>query len=290
MSMLLGTGYAVPNFGDCVSHILYGTLSGKKINRTHLLDDHETIHYVTIGSVLRLTNPKHIIMGSGFISESDCLGKGDYAEPVAWKVYRRPFRILSVRGPRTWLKLYQMGITTPKIFGDPIILFPLIYNREVDMINQIGFIPHYADANSSAFTQMYRRLESKYTSKNINILCGNSYKEFIDEVNRSEYIISSSLHGVIVGLVYGKKTIFVNYSDKVIGSNFKFYDFFESVGITYEIPEATDPDILDKYIRFDKKRFGLIGHDIINVCPFIEPGRKAELCAKWDTHCEKKLK
>ena len=42
-------------------------------------------------------------------------------------------------------------------------------------------------------------------------MVGENFKKLIDEINECKYIISSSLHGVIMGLIY-KKTIFLEFS------------------------------------------------------------------------------
>ena len=69
--------------------------------------------------------------------------------------------------------------------------------------------------------------------KIININTGEDYKTFIEDIKSCEYIISSSLHGIIMGIIYFKKVLYMKFSDKVIGGMFKFNDFFSSLEIKY---------------------------------------------------------
>ena len=52
-----------------------------------------------------------------------------------------------------------------------------------------------------------------------------------------------------MGIVYKKKTIYVSFSDKVIGNGFKFEDFFKSINITYKNINKYDIGILDNVIN-----------------------------------------
>lgn len=69
----------------------------------------------------------------------------------------------------------------------------------------------------------------------IDILVGTNYKKIIDKILSCEVIISSSLRGVILGVIYKKKTVFTEFSDKVVENGFKFFDFFESLDINYNV-------------------------------------------------------
>ena len=62
----------------------------------------------------------------------------------------------------------------------------------------------------------------------VNLLTKN-IENVIDEILACEYIISSSLHGIIVANVYQIPAIWLRYSDKLSGDDIKFYDYFSSV-------------------------------------------------------------
>ena len=61
--------------------------------------------------------------------------------------------------------------------------------------------------------------------------------EVIADVDKCEYILSSSLHGVIAADSLGIPNAWILLSDKVLGSGFKFYDYASAFGMKYE-PEC----------------------------------------------------
>ena len=189
-----------------------------------------------------------------------------------------PKKIISVRGPKSRQKLLSMGLDCPENYGDPLILFPSIYTpKTLTIKNKIGIIPHYVDFDNKNVKTLIKNLEKQnFDVKKINILVGEDYKKFIDEINECETIISSSLHGVIMSLVY-KKTIQINFSNKVIGKNFKFDDFYESIGIDYKIKNNLTHKILDNPIILNYKNLIETGTKLIGICPFINIERKKEL-------------
>ncbi len=269
---------STPNFGDCIADVFFAQLAEKET----LSVPHDTSieSYLTVGSHLRIANTYHTIIGSGFISENDDLGKGDWNEYTN-TVYSIPKKIISVRGPKTREKMIEMGVDCPQHYGDPLFLFPLIYLPKTTVKYKIGLIPHYIDKKSPAFLQLYRELSSKYTIKLIDIETGENYKKFIDDISECETIISSTLHGVILSLAYFKKTIWTRFSDKVIGGDFKFQDFFASLYIQYKDVPSNDPKLLESIIQVEKSHMFNIGLDILNCCPFIQKKRLELLNKLW---------
>lgn len=268
------------NLGDSISDIFFNKLSNKKFKNVNFA--YKNTSYLTIGSILIKCKSNNIVYGSGFISENDNLGSPDNSE---WKyenkVYEIPKKILSVRGPKTRNKLLKMGIDCPENYGDPLIILPLIYNNENININcKIGLIPHFQDINNEKFKWLNNDIKKQKIKTKIIDIKTKDYQKFINEIKECEYIISSSLHGVIISLVYGKKVILTNFS-KLIGDTFKFYDFFESLGIKYNILEYNDKNLLNNTIKYDKDNLIKIGKDIINTCPFLDDNVKNTLSNNW---------
>jgi pyruvyltransferase len=165
-------------------------------------------------------------------------------------------------------------------------------NNQIDDINKkkekesiIGIIPHYVDKNNKNLKELVKNLKKEgYNVKIIDIEVGDKYKKLIDEINKCEYIISSSLHGVIMGVVYKKKTVFIEFSNKVIGDKFKFYDFFGSMDIDYEYKHLLNKDLLDNTINIDYEVLKDKSSKFIDVIPFIDNNRKDELKNILDGH------
>ncbi len=266
-----GGGSGKPNnFGDCVNKVFFTELLN--VNDLKFEKNNTTYHYITTGSIFTHVNKYSIVWGTGCISENCEIG-GNNFKSNSNKVIQKPNKIFSVRGPRTRNKLLQMGIECPENYGDPLLLFPILYNNfEIKTTIKYGIIPHYADAKTETLSNLVNNLNLSQTgnTKIINIIMIDSeYKKFIDQILSCEYIISSSLHGVMMGIIYRKKTIFVEFSNSVIGNKFKFFDFFESIGISYDVKNIHDITILNNVIKVDydlvKKRI----ENMIESCPFI---------------------
>lgn len=261
------------NFGDGVNNIFWKLITKKKITNELNLE-----HYITTGSIMCLVKSNSIIFGTGFISDNGDLGGGNWKSNKS-KIINKPIKVISVRGPLSRKKLLNKKIECPENYGDPLILFPCIYNKFTEINeNIIGIIPHYIDKNSVLLKKLINNLKkTNIKIKIIDIMVGENFKKLIDEINECKYIISSSLHGVIMGLIYKKKTIFLEFSKNVIGNKFKFHDFFGSLDINYNYKALYNEEILENSINIDYKKLNNLGSKMIDICPFIEKNRKDEL-------------
>ncbi|MCT8429895.1 hypothetical protein KYT89_28240 [Klebsiella pneumoniae] len=79
----------------------------------------------------------------------------------------------------------------------------------------------------------YDYFKNKYRSnKNIKVidLKTKDIEFVVDEIISCEYILSTSLHGVIVAQAYDIPTLWIKHND-INTDGIKFYDYFDSVGI-----------------------------------------------------------
>lgn len=257
------------NFGDSINSIFIDFLADKQYIYKKTPD---VLHYMVTGSVLHFSNSNSIIFGSGFISEKSGLGSG------------KPNKVIAVRGPLTRDKFIKMNIECPEIYGDPLILFPLLYNPSIKaQPRTIGIIPHFIDLNTDTLKNLVNNLKNNgFAVKVIDIRVGTKYKPFIDAIMECETIISSSLHGMIMGIVYRKSTILVQFSKKVIGDLFKFNDFFGSLNIEYSVKNIYDINLLKNTILVDYTRLKEVGDTLIDSAPFIEEERKVKLKSEYN--------
>ena len=265
------------NFGDAINKLFWEILT----NGTIYYNGNE-LHYLTTGSIMCLVDEKSIIFGTGFISQHGDIGGGDFKSTSNRKI-KKPHSVIAVRGPLSRQKLLDFEIDCPENYGDPLLLMPCInYNCLEINKNIIGIIPHYIDKNNNNYKLLKKNLEKdKYVVKFIDIEVGSNHKKLIDDINSCKYIISSSLHGVMMGIVYKKRTIFVEFGDKVVGNGFKFQDFFKSININYKNINTYDTKILDNVINVDYKYLVSTGVKLISLIPFIETERKTELIDKY---------
>lgn len=209
------------NWGDALNHYIFHKITGRSVKRVNPLFGK---HYLGIGSILSAANSRSIVLGAGYISESS-------------KVKESPSRIISVRGPKTRDLLLKQGISCPNVFGDCALAMPMVYFPKKNIKHKIGFIPHFKDAKNSV-AKVFCSIDSV---KYIDIM--QSTESFINEILECEFIVSSSLHGLIAADAYGIPNVWVKISDNILGDDFKFHDYYESVNHFDVLPLALSDGI-----------------------------------------------
>lgn len=242
------------NWGDALNPILIESLSGKKPKLSEEIINlkNENV-YSVIGSILGIIHNKNLVVwGSGFISSSS-----------RFKV--RPRKVCAVRGPLTRKLIINQGIDCPEVYGDPALLYPLFYKPSFEEKYKLGVIPHFIDQNH----QLMNIFKNDPNILVINIL--SEINEVVDNICKCELIASSSLHGIIAADAYEIPSIWVEFSENVVGDGFKFFDYFESVGRTNEKPfriteNTTIQDIYDQYKSY---KIDIDLGKLLDVCPFL---------------------
>ena len=244
------------NWGDVVNPFIIEKLSGKKVIHVNsIFNIRNKPVYSVIGSILQHSTlsriNKLIIWGSGVISNEKNL------------VYQNA-DIYAVRGPLTRERLVQSGYKCPEVYGDPVLLFPILYPKKTNKKYKLGIIPHYVDYDNKLLSKLR-------SDKEILIISVNSeITSFVDQVLSCEMIASSSLHGLILADSYNIPSIWIKLSDKIIGGDFKFQDYFLSVGRNNEKPimldHSADKSMIVKSLRnYDLK---IDKQKLLRACPF----------------------
>lgn len=215
------------NIGDDVNLILFKQLTGKTImNLDEFFHKSSLVNIMGIGSIIDWkTNQNAIVWGSGVLL-SDTKINSD----------RKPIKVLSVRGKLTQEYLLNQDIYCPNIYGDPALLLPLLYKPQISSSNKIGIIPHYVDLFDSRLHDFISQNENVIL---IDIRNYKNWTDIIDLICSCKCIISSSLHGLILSDAYGIPNIWVKFSDKIKGNDFKYYDYF-SIVERYDVPICFD--------------------------------------------------
>lgn len=211
-------------------------------------------NYLCIGSIISHGNKNSIVWGAGCISQNSHI-------PALKKVY-------VVRGPKTRELLMQAGISCPENYGDPVLLLPLIYNPHTTSSNKIGVILNAADEQSEILDII--KNNDSYTF--ISMAHYSDWREVVLKITQCRLVLSSSLHGLIISDAYNIPNIWVSIDNckNIIGGNFKYLDYFESVKRhqkePVELSEILHNDINDYMDMTEKPQIDL--KPIIENCPF----------------------
>ena len=226
---------SVANWGDHINPYIIEKMTGKTILQSTF---GWTEHLLAVGSILRNANSKSIVWGSGFISKTS-------------KFRGTPKKIAAVRGPLTGQRLTELGYENPQVYGDPALLMPCFYNPKIEKQHKIGLVAHYAEKND-AIVEHLASLGIYLVDIQLPV------EEFVDELCKCETIISSSMHGLIAADAYGIPNRWLMLSDKLVGGEFKFHDYYNAIGVFNETPikttELTSIDNLDALIALTSKK------------------------------------
>lgn len=249
------------NWGDDINRYFIEYISDLTIlakNVSRIYRNIDVTNYLCIGSVLGLyDNPQMNVWGSGLISNNI-------------KVRQPIGRIYSVRGPLTRAELIKQGIDCPQIYGDPALLVSRYYKPNVNKKYKLGIIPHYCDEDNIYLKNFVEKRDDVVI---IRMRHYSNWKDVPDMICSCEFVISSSLHGLIVSDSYGIPNLWVSFSDKITGGKFKFLDYFASVNREEQEPvEIISVDSLYDICNFKEFKVApkIDYRSIFEACPFKE--------------------
>lgn len=206
------------NFGDELSHILTNTLLDKsfsKLYHNHRDKNHESM--IGVGSYIHAGKEGDKIWGSGILDNF----KHNNLKKLKYH---------SVRGYKTIEKIKKAGVDIKDIkIGDPALILPYLYKPEVNekFKNKIVVIPNHAKMD------LYEKRMKEIKDKNNEYIlidpCLTNIKTIIDAIYSSKFVISSSLHGLIISDAYKKENVW--FYEKMEYGDFKYYDYYSSIKI-----------------------------------------------------------
>lgn len=247
------------NWGDALSPILVELLSGKKA--MHVVGNHHD-RYMAIGSLLDDANERTEVWGSGFIREKGA-------------VVGRPRAIHAVRGPLSRSLLLKQGIDCPELYGDPALLLPRFFNPDVSKRYSVGIVPHYID-KANPWLERYRN------DPQVLILdIESGVQNFVRAVKSCEVILSSSLHGLICADSYGVPNVWIQFSDDVIGGDFKFRDYRLSIGAEEPKPLrlTEETSLMFAASKAVQRPLNIDLRKLMLACPFLSESLRDEIRA-----------
>jgi pyruvyltransferase len=240
-----------PNFGDALTPWLIRKLNGSYPR--FVRPDDLRHKYFAVGSIVRYSGPACTIWGSGIMNRYDPIS------PDA--------RLLAVRGPLTRARALECGAECPEIFGDPALLLPRLY--QAPMMKRLGggLVPHFADAPRLSAAP---RLPGQLRLIDIQ----DPIESVIDQITSCEFVISSSLHGLITSHAYGVPAVWVKFRALPSGDDSKFHDYFLSLGQEPPMPvwiQGGDIPLDELAAKATVPEFRLDLDSLWAACPFRDP-------------------
>lgn len=239
------------NWGDDINFFFLSKIFNKSVVKA---SKKQPDNYCLIGSILcnGFVNNDTTVWGSGI--------------QVQGKLRYKPRKVCAVRGPLTRKYLINQGIECPEIYGDPSLLLPYYYNPDVPKKYKIGFIPHW----SSLGSPIVRQFLNDDRVHLIKLKNYDSWLSVIDEIVSCEYIVSESLHGLIMAEAYGIPNLWVDITLKHVYDT-KFHDFFLSLQADRQASVKVDKNLtVEKALELLKnykkgKMVDLV--KLVNACP-----------------------
>lgn len=195
------------NAGDSFNKQFINDYFNKSVAK-HTVGNSE--HYLFCGSILSRANRNSIIIGAGLISED-----------IKFKPFKK---LVGCRGKLTLDRLKTIDAKlTPSFLGDPGLMVNEIFdssdgNSECKS-EIIGVIPHFVD-----YEKALQLLGNDRRFMIINIK--QDYKDVCNDILKCKVVLSSSLHGLIFSDGLSVKNNWIKFSDKIVGGDFKFRDYY----------------------------------------------------------------
>lgn len=223
-------GRGLNNFGDCLQPDILRCYGFTPVYVPQRRSD-----VVLAGSILQWvpSDYKGIILGTGG-------GEQNYDFPNAY--------IVGVRGELSLSRLKQESVIG--VVGDPGLIMNKVFPDKVDKTNQLGVIPHFVDKDHVILRQWAARFGKD--SLLIDVL--RNPRDVIHDIKSCEYIVSSSLHGLIIADAFDipnarfviRETMPTEFYD------YKFKDYYSSL-LSEDMPlEAEGSETLDDLINMTR--------------------------------------
>lgn len=188
------------NFGDALSQPLVERILGRSIKMTHGGPHNKVL---AIGSILHSAIDGDTVWGSGIMT-------GWFPKTI----HRLDVR--AVRGPLTRDILLSRGIKCPPVYGDPALLFGILFPEfTVEPKRDYIIIPHASEIGL-------------FSSDPNFVSPTEPWQTIVQKIVESKFVIATSLHGIIVAEAYGipaRMLLATNQSQF-----FKYQDYYHGTG------------------------------------------------------------
>lgn len=213
------------NFGDFLSVKIVERMIGGPIQTYETKPVVRGKKFLALGSILYFAREDDVIWGSGIN------GKRPYKHEYQFT----RLDVRSVRGPLTKAFLKEkFNIDAPEIYGDPALLFPYLFpefKKSENPSNNYVVVPNYND--EKFFPRSTKDPHIVYPT--------DPWDEVVKKILDSQFVIASSLHGIIIAEAYGIPARLLRISENE--PMFKYQDYYfgtnrPNFSIAYSIEEA----------------------------------------------------
>ncbi|WP_176444057.1 polysaccharide pyruvyl transferase family protein [Rhodococcoides kyotonense] len=219
-----------PNFGDELTPGLVKSLFGQKCSWRRPKNSDMTGAGSTLEMVQLMNAPDTLkIWGSGFMLRDPLNGRNfDFPR----------FDVHAVRGH---LSRERIESDREVAVGDPGLLASRVYPRSERVDGRVGLVYHWMHKTDPVVLSLAR--EGKIT------LIDPSRKpaKVIADITACDFVLSTSLHGLIVADSYGVPNAWIELDQEIGGAGYKFEDYysvFDGKAVQHSSDLARDEDTI----------------------------------------------
>lgn len=199
------------NFGDYLSPMIVEAISNRKVQYTEA----RNADLLAIGSILNRESKARFLC---FPRSIHIWGTGSMTPECR---YSKRHHYHAVRGRLTHA---QIDMAPPQmIYGDPGLLVDRLAGPSPQKKYRLGIIPHYVDQTSPFSLPLLNQSGVKF----INVF--SPISQILNEIRSCHYILSSSMHGLIVSDALGVPNSRLKFSSEI--EDYKFTDYYSAFGI-----------------------------------------------------------
>lgn len=243
------------NFGDFLSAELVEIFSGRKVVHSSI----QRAEMIAIGSVLG-REKKAKFLGLPRRLHIWGTGSGNPAD-----VFSGRHHYHAVRGLKC--KAQIQGLKKQPVVGDPGLLSPWLVKKTAGKKISVGLVPHFSHHGSAEIAALLTAIPNV---KMINVF--SPVKQVLEEIASCDFVLSSSLHGLIVADSYGVPNQWLTL-DLNPAWQFKFRDYYSSFGLFDNEPVTAqeilmNPWSVDAYMeRYRRPGLEAMQHGLISAFP-----------------------
>lgn len=213
------------NLGDEITSIILDELFEIAHEKSNIFN----ADLISTGSILNwVYNNKNWNEGRKKIS---IVGSGLMSPVPGLKEKTKKLNFLDFHSVRGHLTRNLLGFSDREVsIGDPGLLASNLITKKEPKCYNIGVIPHHSQVANPIFLDKIKSLKGV---KVIDFKTRDHHSVFA-EIQRCEVILSQSLHGLIFSDSLGVPNAWLDAGKLHAGGEFKFYDYFSSIGRDFE--------------------------------------------------------